>query len=191
MCLCYPVWRLPAVFWQWLVQGDIGVESPAGTFQGTSSAACRRMLLADRNLRISGSVPGRTFPAKFRRNPVSDTHCHKMLFPTRAMNLWIMLRCENTYNRVNRQNGTEWRDDWKQSWLILEAMYSVRRLATRLTSLVLSTILQSESCAACSRSAPVCELKLSAFPLLWFLSVRFEVVCSTVIWASGSCLHFC
>jgi hypothetical protein len=60
------------------------------------------MLLADRNLQISGSVPGRTFPAKFRRNPVSDTQCYKMLFPIRAMNLLIMLRCETTYNTAKR-----------------------------------------------------------------------------------------
>jgi len=140
VCLCYPVWGLPAVFWQWLVQGDTCVESPTGTFQGTSSAACRRMLLADRNLQISGSVPGRTFPAKFRRSPVSDTQFYKIPFPIRAMNLWIMLRCETTYTTANRQNGTGWRSDLKQSWLILETMCSARRLATPLTSLVLETI---------------------------------------------------
>lgn len=39
-----------------------------------------------------------------------DTQCYKMLFPIRPINLWIMLRCETTYNTVKRQNGTEWRD---------------------------------------------------------------------------------
>ena len=96
MYVWYLVWRLPAVFWQWLAQEGRVAEPPAGTVQGTSSAACRRMLLADRNLQISDSVPGRTFPAEFRHNPLSDTQFRKVRFHTRTIDQNITLQCEPT-----------------------------------------------------------------------------------------------